>query len=67
MNSLKASGSSIVLPTELREVLLKKISESWSGTVTLNLKEGYIISFEVAEKHRIARETHVSPTNNKKE
>jgi len=45
----------VTLPPELAALLDERQRRGWSGTITLNLKDGAIIAFEVTEKHRIAR------------
>lgn len=44
------------MPVSPDAFLLQKAAEKWTGTITLNLKEGVIISFEVAEKHRVSKD-----------
>lgn len=60
MNSLKAAGISVTLPPDVIIELAGRVASSWSGALTLNFKEGEILSFEVTEKRRVVRETHVS-------
>jgi hypothetical protein len=43
------------LPGPLADLLASKESERWSGTVTLNMKEGAVIAYEVTEKVRISQ------------
>lgn len=53
-----------LLPPEVERALWGRIANKWSGTITLHLHRGDLLSFEVAEKHRIAgRVTHESPGN----
>lgn len=61
MNSLKMSASSFTLPADLMVVLGEKITSGWTGTISLNFKEGEIVAFETTEKKRVSRETHVRP------
>lgn len=61
MNSLKMSASSFILPADLMAALGEKITSGWTGTIGLNFKEGEIVAFEITEKKRVARETHVRP------
>lgn len=49
-----------MIPPELQKYLDALRAKGWTGTLSLNLKEGEIIAFEVTEKHRISRETHAS-------
>lgn len=42
-------------------VLGEKITSGWTGTISLNFKEGEIVAFETTEKKRVSRETHVRP------
>ena len=49
------------VPGELARILTDKTREGWSGTVTLHLKDGAILAFDITEKHRISRETHSEP------
>jgi hypothetical protein len=44
------------LPVELADMLTAKCREGWAGTVTLHVKDGAILAFEVTEKHRISRD-----------
>lgn len=59
--NLRASGTSIVLPIEISNEIISRISSHWTGSLTLNFKEGEILAIETTEKKRIdRRETHES-------
>jgi hypothetical protein len=49
-----------MIPRELAQILDRKRSESWSGTLSLNLKDGCVLSIGITETIRIPRETHES-------
>lgn len=51
------------LPAEIAAALETRRARAWSGTITLHLKDGEVLSYELTEKHRITRETHVSPSS----
>lgn len=42
-----------MLPPEIERLLRQYQSTNWTGTLTLNLKEGTVIAYEVTEKRRI--------------
>ena len=42
-----------MLPPEIDRLLRQYRNTGWSGVVSLNMKDGAIISFEVTEKHRV--------------
>ena len=44
------------VPGELARILTDKTREGWSGTVTLHIKDGNILAFDITEKHRISRD-----------
>lgn len=41
------------LPTPLITFFERKAREGWTGTITLNWKDGRVVAFEVAEKQRL--------------
>lgn len=53
-----------MIPTELARLLAEKRAEGWSGTLTLNLKDGCVLSLSVTETIRIQRETDPSRATN---
>lgn len=43
-----------MLPAELVAVLEQKARDGWTGTLSLNFKDGRVLGYEVAEKKRLA-------------
>lgn len=41
------------LPPEVIAMLEQKARAGWSGKVTLNLKDGHVLDYEVTEKTRV--------------
>jgi len=51
----------MTLPPELERAIWGRMVNGFTGTISMDVKEGEIVSFNVSEKTRIARETHASP------
>ena len=43
------------LPPVVAEAIAAKVRSGWSGTLTLNFKDGKVLSYEVTEKHRLTK------------
>lgn len=53
-----------MIPAAVANMISAKLEGGWNGRISLNVKDGVILDVEIAEKHRIQRETDLSRATN---